>query len=112
MPDLSGKTGARSVDIRSLSEIASSYEVAAVIGKSMNVCIVSSGFLGPVKNGGIGTATSGLARQLVSDGHNVTLLYTYVGDGKPVSGDRPWQYWVRQLAGEGIVLEYIPLDDD
>jgi glycosyltransferase involved in cell wall biosynthesis len=82
------------------------------VGRHMNVCIVSSGFLGPVKNGGIGTATSGLARQLVSDGHHVTILYTYVGNGKPVSGDKPWQYWVTKLAEEGITLQHIPLEDD
>ncbi len=81
-------------------------------GPGIDVCIVSSGFLGPVKNGGIGTATSGLARQLVADGHRVTILYTYVGNGQPVSGDKPWEYWVSKLAGEGVTLRHIPLEDD
>jgi glycosyltransferase involved in cell wall biosynthesis len=80
--------------------------------RPLNVCVVSSEFLGPVKNGGIGTATSGLTKQLVSDGHRVTLLYTFVGYGKPISGDKPWQHWVDALAAEGIVLERIPHDGD
>lgn len=78
----------------------------------MNVCVVSSEFIGPVKNGGIATATSSLVRQLAADGHKVTLLYTFVEYGKPVSGDRPWQHWVDSLANDGIVLKCISHDYD
>jgi glycosyltransferase involved in cell wall biosynthesis len=97
------------VKVRALSELGLDRKTQ---GRRMNVCIVSSEFLGPVKNGGIGTATSGLAKQLVADGHKVTLLYTYVGYGRPVSGDRPWQHWVDQLAAESIDLRRIPHDGD
>lgn len=97
-------------DIRPLSSLL--LDQGGDPGRSINVCIVSSGFLGPVKNGGIATATSGLARQLVADGHRVTILYTYVGNGKPVTGDKPWEYWVSTLAGEGVTLQHIPLEDD
>src|SRR5690242_9036966 len=78
----------------------------------MSVCIVSSEFIGPVKNTGIGTVTSALAGRLVADGHDVTLLYTYVGYGKPVTGDKPWLHWVKLLAAEGIALEHIPHHGD
>src|SRR5260370_21036055 len=70
------------------------------ICRTMNVCVVTSEFLGPVKNGGMGTATSGLVRQLVADSHKVTLLYTFVSNGRPFTGDKPWQYWVDELAAQ------------
>lgn len=92
--------------IRRISEL----DLADGSGASMNVCVVSSEFNGPVKNGGIGTATSALLKQLVADGHRVTLLYTLVEENEPVSGDRPWSYWVESLAAEKISLEYLPHD--
>lgn len=85
----------------------SDLKIARDKGAPMRVCVVSSEFLGPVRNGGIATATSGLLRQLVSDGHKVTLLYTLVENGKPSSGDRPWRDWVDASAGDGITVEYI-----
>jgi glycosyltransferase involved in cell wall biosynthesis len=97
-------------DIQYLTELP--FDGISSKRRVLNVCVVSSGFLGPVKNGGIATATSGLIKQLVSDGHKVTLLYTNVGYGKPVSGDKPWQHWVESLAAEGVILKRIPLDGD
>jgi glycosyltransferase involved in cell wall biosynthesis len=82
-------------------------EPAGRASKPMNVCVVSSEFLGPVKTGGLGTATSGLVKQLASDGNRVTLLYTMVVHGKPQSGDQPWTHWVESLRREGITLESI-----
>ena len=105
--------------IRHLSEL--NLGPTKGICRSLNVCIVSSGFLGPAGNGGLATATSALAKQLTSDGHNVTLLYTYVDEGKPlagvdraepIAGDKPWQYWVDMFAAEGIALKHIPHDGD
>ena len=87
----------------------------------LNVCVVSSEFLGPVRNGGIATATSGLLNQLASDGHRVTLLYTLVEQGKPntlvdhgkpSAGEKSWQHWVDTLKADGIVAEHIPHDGD
>lgn len=78
----------------------------------MAVCIVSSEFLGPIKNGGIATAMNALAKHLANDGYTVTLLYTYVGYGKPVTGDMPWSYWVEQYEFEGIELEFIHNNGD
>jgi len=83
--------------------------------KPLKVCVAS--LLGAAKNGGVGTATSGLIKQLAADGHRVTLLYTLVEEGKPVNvarqsdptgRTRTWQQWVDALAAEGITLEFIP----
>jgi glycosyltransferase involved in cell wall biosynthesis len=81
-------------------------------GKPLKVCVVSSEFLGPVKNGGIATATSGLLTQLAKDGHDVTLLYTLVEYGVPWSGDRPWGHWVWAREKEGITLTHIKHSGD
>jgi len=75
--------------------------------RPLNVCVVSSEFLGPVRNGGIATATSGLLTQLAKDGHNVTLLYTLVEYGIPWSGEKPWAHWISTLEREGITLAHI-----
>lgn len=42
----------------------------------MNVCIATPDMLGPVKNGGVGTAFMGLLEALRAKGHKVTVLYT------------------------------------
>lgn len=93
---------------RSLADIATGSGSA----RKLNVCVVSSEFVGPVKNGGIATATSGLLKQLAGDGHNVTLLYTLVEYGRPTSGDKPWQHWVDELAEQQITLKHIPHTGD
>src|SRR6185436_20663025 len=41
-----------------------------------SVCIVSNEIIGPHKNGGIGTAMTGLAEHLANIGCRVTILYT------------------------------------
>jgi glycosyltransferase involved in cell wall biosynthesis len=94
--------------IRSLSEL----NMAAAPRARMNVCVVTSEFDGPTKNGGIGTATSGLVKQLAADGHRVTLLYTSVERGVPASGDKPWSHWVERLEADGVELHFIRHDAD
>ncbi len=44
--------------------------------KPLRICILTQDFVGPVKNGGIGTAYTYAARSLASAGHEVTVLYT------------------------------------
>jgi glycosyltransferase involved in cell wall biosynthesis len=78
----------------------------------LNVCVVTSEILGPVKNGGIGTATSALIDNLAGNGHNVTILYTLVQRGEPDCAERNWSYWVNQLAQRNITLTYIPHTGD
>lgn len=80
--------------------------------RRLNVCVVTSEILGPVKNGGIGTATSALIDNLSTNGHNVTILYTLVHGGKPECAERTWSHWISKHAERGIVLTHIPHDGD
>lgn len=45
----------------------------------LRVCIVTPDLLGPVKNGGIGTACGYLAEALVTAGHDTTVLFCQTG---------------------------------
>jgi len=78
----------------------------------LKVCVVTSEILGPVKNGGIGTATSALIDNLSANGHAVTILYTLVQRGRPECAERTWEHWVNKHAERGIVLTHIPHDGD
>jgi glycosyltransferase involved in cell wall biosynthesis len=80
--------------------------------RALNVCVVTSEILGPVKNGGIGTATSALIDSLAAGGHRVTILYTSVQQGLPECAERNWAHWVAQLAERGITLAHIPHSGD
>src|SRR5689334_14716920 len=40
------------------------------------VCIATPDIVGPIRNGGVGTAYTSLARALAKAGHDVTILYT------------------------------------
>jgi glycosyltransferase involved in cell wall biosynthesis len=42
----------------------------------MKICIASPDIVGPIRNGGVGTACTALAQGLASAGHQVTLFYT------------------------------------
>ena len=42
----------------------------------LRICIASCEFIGPIRNGGIGTAYTAMAHALVAAGYDVTLLYT------------------------------------
>ncbi len=103
------------MEIPLLSDLVSNSDLP---GKPLKVCVVSSEFLGPVKNGGIATATSALIKLLAADGHRVTLLYTLVENGKPTNAaehdssgrEKSWQHWVDELADHKIALAYIPHD--
>src|SRR4051794_35768997 len=64
------------------------------------VCIVTSEFVGLWKNGGIGTAMSGLAELLAGAGHDVTVLYTRGHFLTPAQCRR----WQRTFAEHGIAL--------
>jgi glycosyltransferase involved in cell wall biosynthesis len=54
-------------------------EPDAAPGEGRRVCIVSYEFTGRSAKGGIGTANAALARALVEDGHDVTVIYTGPG---------------------------------
>ena len=67
------------------------------------ICIVTPDVVGPVKNGGIGTACYHFARILAQDGHPVTVLFTC--DLSPCRG----AHWRNTYARMGI--GFVPLED-
>ena len=69
------------------------------------VCIVTSELIGPFKNGGIGTAMTGLAETLASDGVPVTVLYT----GGIWSPDVDLSGWREHYAALGITLDALDI---
>lgn len=68
------------------------------------VCFVTRDFIGPVRNGGIGTAFTSLVRLLVQEGHAVTVLYT---PGE-VTEDKSFEHWAQAYAKENIALVKLP----
>ncbi|MCZ6862420.1 MAG: glycogen/starch synthase, partial [Alphaproteobacteria bacterium] len=91
--------------IKNLSELDLSSSGTT---RPLGVCVVSSEILGPIKNGGIGTATTGLVSNLAANGHKVTILYTQVWSGVPLCQEKTWNHWVRHLGARNIELVYIP----
>ncbi|HUB27277.1 MAG TPA: glycosyltransferase [Tepidisphaeraceae bacterium] len=71
--------------------------------RCLDVCLCTADFVGPVRNGGIGTAYHALARTLASAGHPVTVLFA-LGDfcEQGVIAD-----WIAYYRAAGI--EFIPL---
>jgi glycosyltransferase involved in cell wall biosynthesis/GT2 family glycosyltransferase len=66
--------------------------------RSLRVCFVTREFLGPFKNGGIGTAYTHMAHLLAALGHEVTVYYAFAPgtDGADVGR------WTRHYAARGI----------
>jgi len=69
-------------------------------------CIVTPDFLGPVKNGGIGTACFHLARFLVGLGHEVTVLFTGPMQNKTTAYWR--MHYLNEHAFDFISMSYLP----
>lgn len=68
-----------------------------------SVCIVSNEIIGPFKNGGIGTAMTGLAQTLAAAGMPVTILYT--GNlGPSIVGMDRWREHYAELGIELVAL--------
>ena len=70
-------------------------------GQSLRICMVAAEVVGPVSNGGIGTAFTALARSLTAAGHHVTLLFTM--GWVSLSGN--FEDHIKAYAEEGITLE-------
>src|SRR5882724_5364989 len=85
---------------RSLSEAVADYPPVRVDDSRPAVCIVSNEIVGPFKNGGIGTAMTGLAEHLATFGCRVTVLYT----GCAWTPDIPLGKWRQRYAELGIDL--------
>lgn len=72
----------------------------------MTICIVTCDIVGPIRNGGIGTAYYSLARLLADAGHRVTVLYAL---GRHCE-HRTIDHWVEEYRRMGI--EFVPVPDD
>jgi glycosyltransferase involved in cell wall biosynthesis/GT2 family glycosyltransferase len=73
----------------------------------LDICLVTSDLVGPIRNGGIGTAYSALARHLARAGHRVTVLYAlgrYCEQGTI-------EDWQMLYARDGITLALLPDTD-
>jgi glycosyltransferase involved in cell wall biosynthesis len=81
-------------------------------GRPLKICVVTSEILGPVRNGGIGTATSRLVEHLSDNGHQVTVLFTSVEHGVPACDEKDWSYWVADLARRDLELAHIQHEGD
>ncbi len=68
------------------------------------ICIATPDIVGPVSNGGIGTAYTALARCLAKHGHDVTILFT-LGD---YCENGAIEDWVEHYAAEGIKFQPLP----
>jgi glycosyltransferase involved in cell wall biosynthesis/predicted O-methyltransferase YrrM len=73
----------------------------------LSVCIVSNEVIGPFKNGGIGTAMTGLAEHLAHSGCRVTILYT----GGVWSPDVQLGRWKKRYAKLGIDFVVISIEE-
>ncbi|MFZ0930340.1 MAG: glycosyltransferase [Syntrophobacteraceae bacterium] len=69
------------------------------------VCIASFDLVGPIRNGGVGTAFTSLAEGLASAGHEVTLLYL-MGQ---FCENRTLDYWIADYQKKRI--RFVPMPD-
>lgn len=60
--------------------------------RKARILLASQDVAGPILNGGIGTAVRNLASQLVSFGHNVSILYS-LGEYVSPNNPRTWAQW-------------------
>lgn len=87
------------------------YQSLASLGGSSEtftprrICIVTPDLIGPVKNGGIGTACSHLAHALAEAGHDTTVLFTK-GGAHSSSG------WERSYEQRGVKVSQLDIDWD
>jgi O-antigen biosynthesis protein len=84
---------------------SSSSRSSDLSARHLRICLVSFEFLGPFRNGGIGTAYTRLAELLNEAGHDVTLLYTR---GR-YTLTQPVEHWITHYADRGI--RFVPLPE-
>jgi O-antigen biosynthesis protein len=72
--------------------------------RPVRICIASQEFVGPTRNGGIGTAYTSLARALADAGHEVTCLHM---DARHTDAGQLAQ-WVERYKGDGLTLVPLP----
>ena len=70
----------------------------------LDICIATCDFVGPIRNGGIGTAYYNMAIALARAGHRVTVLYalgTFCENGTIAE-------WQHAYAGQNITFVPLP----
>ncbi|MBU0796380.1 MAG: glycosyltransferase family 4 protein [Alphaproteobacteria bacterium] len=72
------------------------------------VAIITAEILGPVRNGGIATAYTGLAEALAAEGHAVDILFVDLTNAAADGSDG----WVNHYATQGISLSCLPGSGD
>ncbi len=65
----------------------------------MRICLLTLDLIGPIRNGGIGTAFTAMAEALAAEGHAVTILYPAAH-----TETEPLSHWVEHYAAGGINL--------
>lgn len=73
-------------------------------GKKLKVCIATEDIVGPVRNGGIGTTYTHLAKLLAKAGHDTCILYLR----SEYCENKTIPYWVNYYQQFGV--KFIPLD--
>lgn len=84
---------------------ALAFDANAKFPRPLRVCIASFDFVGPVRNGGVGTAFTSLGEALAAAGHEVTLLFL----GGRWCENRTLEYWVDYYAKKGI--KFVPMPE-
>lgn len=74
--------------------------------QKLNICIAAEDIVGPVRNGGIGTAYYQLSIMLTQAGHNVTIVYLR-GD---YCENETIEYWIEWYAHQGVTFKPVGLD--
>ena len=73
--------------------------------RPLRIAIASFDFVGPVRNGGVGTAFTSLGEALAAAGHEVTLLFL----AGQWCENRTMEYWIEYYKAKGI--QFVPLPD-
>jgi O-antigen biosynthesis protein len=83
---------------------AFSPRTTSVRARPLRICIASQEFLGPTRNGGIGTAYTSLARALAGAGHEVTCLHV---DARHTA-EGEFKKWVEIYKRDRLTLVPLP----
>ena len=75
--------------------------------RRLDICVASHDLVGPIRNGGIGTAYTALAEALAADGHRVTALYLR-GRRCEQGTFTSWVSWYRERGVELVALPAAP----
>ena len=75
---------------------------------SLRVCLVTTEFHGLFKNGGIGTANTGLAMMLAATGHEVTVAYVDPGAWATLGQNESFLAQRAHWRERGIFLDFVP----